>query len=213
MKILISTTLLSTLAITGCAIDGEPEQAVSAVTAAPPHCVAPWGVDWSDTLGVTSADLVTPFCANVVAGDRYVPEVLWITNTADGVEGHPVLYPGGYVPSSRAPATDFLHKLDQVRYVVHPGGQQYVFRGQDIEKVVTVGDLLRGSGDYDPAELAKPAIALLGTLPALTPGAYTADIHFVMSAAHCDGQTADRDNSCLQAGDTYLLTRHFTVAR
>jgi hypothetical protein len=136
---------------------------------------------------------------------------IWITNTPDGVEGHPVVYPVDYVQASKAPMTDFLHKLIGVRYVVHPGGQEFRFRPGDLEELVTLDDLFKGSGQFDPAELAKPAVALLGSLPPLPAGFYDADIHFALSATHCDGQTADRASSCLPAGDTLVLTRHFGV--
>jgi hypothetical protein len=175
------------------------------------HCVASWGIDWNEVLGVDDADIVNLFCLEVHTGDRFIPGVLWITNTADGIEGQPVVYPDGYVPARHAPMDDFLHKLVAVRYVVQPGGLEFSFRAGEIEGLVTVGDLFKGSDQFTPAEYVKPAAALLGKLPPLPQGFYTAEVHFIMSDVHCDGQTPDRENSCLGRGDTFLLTRHFAV--
>jgi len=217
---------LSSLVLVGCAVDPEPAEVSAAVVRAdgqaprdvlppnPPHCIAPWGTDWTRVLGVVGADVVSPFCTQVVLGDRYVPEVLWITNTETGLPDHPVVYPDGYFPTSRAPMTDFLHKLDSVRYVVQPGGQEIVYSAAAIERGLTVNDLFAGSDEFPPEQLVFPATALLGKLPSVTePGSYRAEIHFVMRAAHCDGQSADTANSCLPAGDTLVISRGFTAAR
>src|SRR5262245_53839181 len=109
----------------GCTTDTESEETVvAAVGTPPPHCVAPWGIDWNEVLEVDAA-IVSPFCTKVRPGDPYTPEVLWITNTDEGVEGVPVLYPPGYVPLRKGPMIDFLHKLTSVRYLVKPGNFEF----------------------------------------------------------------------------------------
>ena len=213
---LVCCALAAVAAGAGCAIDADPQAAVSAQLVgdgAPAirHCVAPWEIDWNTVLQVEGAAIVTDFCTEVPAGAPYIPEVLWYTNTEDGIEGGPVLYPLEYVPLAKAPMTDFLHKLIGVRYVVQPGGLRFSFLAPAIEQVTTVGALFRGSTQFTPPQLALPATSLLGRLPPLPPGSYSAEIHFVMSATHCDGQTADRAKSCLPAGDSVALTRTFVV--
>jgi hypothetical protein len=218
----LCAALLSCLAFAGCAVGADPGDRTSELAGVqppaprdilprPPHCIAPWGIDWSVTLGVTDVDVVSPFCTQVMAGDRYIPEVLWITNTPTGVEGHPVVYPDGYFPTSSVPMTDFLHKLERVRYVVQPGGQEVVYSAPGIEKALIVSDLFAGSDQFPPAEMVLPVTALLGRLPALPVGSYRASIHFVMTAEHCDGNHADRANNCLPAGDSLVLSRAFDV--
>lgn len=203
----------------GCATDAEPEAVASAEIAEgailplPPHCVAPWGTDWNAVLDVEGAAIVTDFCTEVPSGAAYIPEVLWITNTENGIEGGPVLYPVDYVPLAKAPMTDFLHKLIGVRYVVQPGNLQFSYLAPFIEEVLTVDPLFRGSTEFTPPQLAWPATSLLGRLPPLPPGSYSAEIHFVMAATHCDGQTTDRAKSCLSPGDTAVVTRRFVVNR
>jgi len=177
----------------------------------PPHCVVPWGIDWSEVLHVKKAAVVSPDCTEVRAGDPYTPEVLWITNTEDGIEGGPVLYPPGYTPRHKAPMNDFLHKLDRVRYVVQPGNQERSFDAAQIRRGLQVGDLYEGSGQFAEIEMVWPTTALLGELPPLPPGSYSADIHFIMSDTHCDGQSDDFAKSCLPPGDSLALTRTFVV--
>jgi hypothetical protein len=218
--------LLAIACAGGCALDADPEKiAVSGTRSAvttpeddaaprrPPHCVPDWGIDWNDVLHVEKAAIVSsPFCTQVRPGDPYTPEVLWITNTEDGIEGGPVLYPPGYTPRHKAPMNDFLHKLDSVRYVVHPGGAEFSFSASNIRRTVTVGDLFEGSVDqFTEPQMVWPATALLGQLPALPSGTYSADIHFVLSDTHCDGQTTDFSASCLTPGDNLALTRNFSV--
>lgn len=208
----------------GCVTDADPDTVVARVdpgvptqpedssVRGPEHCVAPWGIDWNDVLHVKKAAMVSPFCTEVRAIDPYTPEVLWITNTEDGIEGGPVLYPPGYTPRDRAPTRDFVHKLESVRYIVQPGNQELSFRASKIEKGVIVRDLFEGStGEFTPPQMAWPATALLGELPRLSPGIYSADIHFIMSDTHCDGQTDVFADSCLPPGDSFMLTRHFIV--
>ena len=177
----------------------------------PPHCVVPWGIDWSEVLHVKKAAVVSPDCTEVRAGDAYTPEVLWITNTEDGIEGGLVLYPPGYTPRHKAPMNDFLHKLDRVRYVVQPGNQERSFDPSPIQRGLHVGDLYEGSGQFTEVQMVWPATALLGELSPLPPGSYSADIHFIMSDTHCDGQTDDFAKSCLPPGDSLALTRTFVV--
>jgi hypothetical protein len=208
----------------GCATSADPDETSVATSAAavenqpdtssahrPAHCVAPWGIDWSDVLHVKKAAIVSPFCTEVQAGDPYIPEVKWITNTEDGIEGLPLVYPAGYTPRHDEPTKDFLHKLERVRYVVHPGEQELSFRGSQIKKGLTLGDLYEGSTEFPPEQMVLPATSLLGELPSLPPGTYSADIHLVMSDMHCDGQTTDAAASCLPAGDSLALTRNFVV--
>jgi len=190
---------------------GAPAQPDDRASRRPDHCVAPWGIDWNDVLHVNKAAIVSAFCTEVQAGDSYTPEVLWFTNTEDGIEGEPVVYPPGYTPRHKAPMNDFLHKLDSVRYVVQPGDQEFVFRASKIDRRVTLRDLYDGSTDFTPPQLALPATVLLGELPPLPPGTFSADIHFVMSDTHCDGQTSDFALSCLPPGDSFALTRNFVV--
>lgn len=206
------------VAVAGCAMDSDPEtmasaqiEAEAAILPPPVHCVAPWGIDWNSVLEVGGAEIVNDLCTEVSPGVPYIPEVLWITNTEDGIEGGPVLYPLDYVPLARAPMTDFLHKLIGVRYVIQPGNLPFAFLAPVIEKVVTVGALYRGSPDFTTPQLAWPATSLLGVLPPLPPGSYSAEIHFVMTATHCDGQTTDRAKSCLSPGDNAVSTRRFVV--
>ena len=217
--------LLAIACAGGCALNADPEKIAvsgtrSAVTAPeddaaprrPPHCVVDWGTDWSDVLHVDKAALVGPFCTHVRPGDPYTPEVLWITNTEDGIEDGPVLYPPGYTPRHKAPMNDFLHKLDSVRYIVHPSGAEFSFSASNIRRTLAVGDLYEGSvGQFTEPQMVLPATALLGQLPALPSGTYSADIHFVMSDTHCDGQTTDFSASCLTPGDNFTLTRDFSV--
>lgn len=215
---------LATVAAAGCATSPDTDEAIGASVdlAAPaqpadasgrhpPDCVVPWGIDWSDVLHINNAALVSPDCTVVRAGDPYIPEVLWITNTEDGIAGGPVLYPPGYTPRRSAPMDDFLHKLEGVRYVVQPGNVEFSFNASKLERKLTVDDLYRGSGQFTPPQLVWPATALLGQLPALPAGAYSADIHFIMSDTHCDGQHADFAESCLPPGDSLALTRQFVV--
>lgn len=216
MSRVLSGVLVSSLALVGCAVDGEgPASAAeeqASILPRPPHCVAPWGIDWSQTLGVTDAEIVSPFCTHVTTGNAYIPEGLWITNTATGTPDEPITYPDGYVPTSPAPMTDFLHKLARVRYVVQPDGQAFDLPAAGIEKQVTVNDLFKGSTEFPLSEATFPVTALLGKLPALPFGAHSVDIHFVMTAAHCDGHGTDRADHCLPAGDTKVLTRSLTVS-
>jgi hypothetical protein len=221
---IVYTALLPLVFGAGCATDAQPDDTIVARVdpgvatqpghsnaRRPEHCVAPWGIDWNDVLHVNKAAIVSSFCTEIRASDPYTPEVLWITNTEDGIEGGPVLYPEGYTPRHKAPMNDFLHKLDSVRYVVQPGNQELSFRASQIEKRVTVGDLYEGAPDFTAPQLVWPATALLGELPPLPPGTYSADIHFVMSDTHCDGQTSDFAQSCLPPGDSFTLTRSFVV--
>lgn len=177
----------------------------------PPHCVVPWGIDWSEVLHVKKAAVVSADCTEVRAGDPYTPEVLWVTNTEDGIEGGPVLYPPGYTPRHKAPMNDFLHKLDRVRYVVQPGNQERSFDASQIRRGLQVGDLYEGSDQFTEVQMVWPATALLGELPPLPPGMYSAEIHFIMSDTHCDGQSDDFAKSCLPPGDSLALTRTFVV--
>ena len=216
MSRLFSAAVLGSLALVGCALD-EPGEATSEVAQhdvlpRPPHCIAPWGIDWSQTLGITDADVVNAFCTDVVTGDRYIPTVLWITNTATGSRDNPLVYPDGYFPLSRVPMTDFLHKLQRVRYVVDPGGMEVVYSAPSIERPQIVSDLFAGSDDFPPGEMGLPVTALLGRLPPLSAGSYRASIHFVMSAQHCDGNGAVLADNCVPAGDSFVLSRGFTVA-
>lgn len=224
---LLSIAALAGSAPAGCATGAAPDDATGESVAAvldpdvpaapgaaprrPAHCVAPWGIDWSDVLHVDKAAMVSPFCTEVAAGDPFTPEVQWITNTEGGVADGPVLYPPGYTPRHKAPMNDFLHKLDSVRYVVQPGDLEFSFTASNIRRLVTVRDLYQGSDEFTPPQMAWPAAALLGELPPLPPGTYSADIHFVMSDAHCDGQHADFALSCLSPGDNFALTRDFVV--
>jgi hypothetical protein len=227
MRGFVSSALLSSIAVAvaGCAIDTDPGEASLALVGAEEptqpgssadirrdDCVPKWGIDWNLVLGVDDADIVSPFCTEVHVSDRYVPEALWITNTADGIEGGPVVYPDGYEPALKAPMDDFLHKLARVRYVVRPSGQEFTFPASEIENLLTVDDLFRGSDEFTPPQLVWPAVALLGELPRLlVPGSYRAEIHFLMSDTHCDGQTTDFAKSCLPPGDSFVLARDFTV--
>lgn len=208
---------LATSAFAACAVDEAPPAehaaAVTVLPPDPPHCIAPWGIDWSDVLGVTDAEIVSPFCTSVSSAHRVIPEVLWITNAATGTEGNPVVYPDGYFPAQAAPIDDFIGKLTQVRYVIQPGGQQITYPASAIERRLVVRDLFAGSGEFADSELAWPTVALLGKLPALAPGNYRAEIHLVLSAQHCDGQTGSVADSCLPAGDTLAISRGFTVTR
>jgi hypothetical protein len=220
----IAHAALATVAAAGCATSPDTDEAVGAsvdLTASaprddaagrhPPDCVVPWGIDWSDVLHVNKAALVSPDCTMVRAGDPYIPEVLWITNTEHGIEGGPVLYPPGYTPSRKAPMEDFLHKLDRVRYIVQPGDLEFSFKASKLERKLTVDDLYRGSDQFTPPQLVWPATAMLAQLPALPTGAYSAEIHFIMSDTHCDGQHAVFADSCLPPGDSLALTRQFVV--
>src|SRR5262245_52770915 len=62
----------------GCATDVTPDEAVVArvdpgaparpddpMSRRPDHCVAPWGIDWSDVLHVNKVAMVSPFCTQV----------------------------------------------------------------------------------------------------------------------------------------------------
>jgi hypothetical protein len=206
-------------------MDGEPDEASAAAAGEvatalaspgpigriPAHCVAKWGIDWSRVLGVVDAEIVSPFCTEIHTGVSFIPEVLWITNAAAGIPGGPVVYPDGYEPFLKAPMDDFRFKLESVRYVLQPSGKEVTFHASDIEKLLTVADLFRGSDDFTVPQLVWPTTALLGKLPPLPPGDYSTDIHFVMSDTHCDGQTTDFAASCLPPGDTLAITRDFIV--
>jgi hypothetical protein len=214
MSRVLSGVLVSSLALVGCAVDAEepPAEGQASILPRPPHCVAPWGIDWSQTLGVTDAEIVSPFCTHVTTGNAVIPEALWITNTATGTPDEPITYPSDYVPASPAPMTDFLHKLARVRYVVQREGLSFELAAPAIEKQVTVNDLFKGSDQFPASEATFPVTALLGKLPPLDFGGHTIEIHFVMTAAHCDGHGTNRADSCLPAGDTLVLTRSLTVS-
>lgn len=92
-----------------------------------------------------------------------------------------------------------------------PGDQEFRFRASRVTKAVALPDLYQGSTEFTPAEMAWPATALLGELPPLPSGTYSAEIHYVMSDTHCDGQSADFARSCLPPGDSAGLTRNFVV--
>lgn len=180
------------------------------------HCVAPWGIDWNEVLGVDDASIVAPFCGTVSRGDvarPFTPEVLWITNTPDGIPGGPVIYPRGYRPENATPILDFVGKLERVIYVVHPGGDTISYDGRSIGTLVTVGELYEGSDELTEPQMVWPAFALLGRLPAPPVGAYSVDVHLVMRARHCDGNGAVAADNCLEAGDTLVKTRDFRVTR
>jgi hypothetical protein len=210
--------------IAGCGIDPGPSDEGESATVANGqtqsehprehhryHCVLPWGIDWNRVFHLHDAAIVIPACPEIHPGDRYVPLFFWTTNTKEGIEGQPVVYPDGYVPARAAPVHDFLHKLVKARYVVQPGGQEYVFRAREIEDVVTLGDLGRGSEFVTPAEYPEPAVALLGKLPPLPLGTYSTEIHVTMSDTHCDGLGTDFDSHCLPPGETFLFPQDFSV--
>jgi hypothetical protein len=218
-KVVVGAVLVGAMVAEGCVTNAGPDESGVARMALdehdhgrrPPHCVVPWGIDWSEVLHVKKAAVVSADCTVIRAGDPYTPEMLWITNTEDGIEGGPVLYPPGYTPRHKAPMNDFLHKLEGVRYVVQPGNQERRFDASQIRKGLHVGDLYEGSGQFPDVQLVWPATALLGELPPLQPGTYSADIHLIMSETHCDGQTTDFAMSCLSPGDSFGLTRTFVV--
>ena len=216
--------LFASFVMPACAVDADPadhgEAATTATAQAQPehrhehvryHCVLPWGTDWNRVLDLPDAALVIPACPEIHPGDRYVPLLIWTTNTRDGVEGLPVVYPDGYVPTKAAPMHDFLHKLERVRYVVQPGGQEYVFRPSRVDDLVTVGDLWADSGFFPPEQFPLPAMAFLGKLPPLPLGTYSTEIHLIMSEPHCDGAGTDLANNCLVAGDNFLFPQNFSV--
>jgi hypothetical protein len=223
LRRVVCAVLVAASSGTGCVTDADPDTIVARVepgvptqledpsVRGPVHCVAPWGIDWNDVLDVENAAIVVQFCPKIRASDPYIPEVLWFTNTEDGIEGEPVLYPPGYTPRDKAPTRDFVHKLVGVRYVVQPGNQEHTFRASTIEKGMVLRDLFEGSGEFTPPQMALPATSLLGELPPLPPGIYSADIHFIMSDTHCDGLTADFAKSCLPPGDSFILPTHFVV--
>lgn len=218
MNALARAGFLSTLVLAACADDAAVDDALAvgleaAPAAASRDCVAPWGIDWNDALSIHDAAIVSPFCTSVGPGKVFTPEVKWITNTENGFAGHPVLYPPGYEPSVQAPIVDFIVKLRAVRYVVHPIELEFVFSPNGIEELLTVGDLYRGSTTegFTPDEYVWPSLSLLGKLPGLPPGEYSAEVHFVLDETTCDGQTTDFDASCLPPGDTLVATRKLTV--
>lgn len=160
------------------------------------HCMSPFGFDLNE-FHATEVRIVTDFCTTVLAGEQWIPAVLWVTNNT-----HEVI-PDGYEPSRPTPIEDFNAKVLGARYVVDAGtGQErvYTFRA---------GEILQSGLIFPGFDL--PGSALLPVLRPLSVGPHTVDIFVTMSAVHWDGFGDDPAENRLPAGETHWKQIAFEV--
>jgi hypothetical protein len=211
-KLLIVTALIA-----GCA--EEPTVTPHIVPTPPPpppaaqKCVTPWGIDWS-TMFELQYPLANEGCPAIpAAAAGYAQVQVKATNTESGLDGFPIVYPTAYdkIKHHADPMTDYLNKLDSIRYVIHPSGEQYQFDAAPATYVMTIGDLYRGSDLFKAAEYGKPAAATVNVLPPLPPGTHTVEVWTNLTAMHCDGLSTDAAKSCHPKGDALVGTFTVTV--
>jgi hypothetical protein len=177
-----------------CALFAVPGSALA--KRAENHCLSPVGEDLNEALGTTDA-LVTPFCTEVRAGDRWRP-VLRVA-----AAGSDYVFPSGYAPTQPALDEDFAAKLVSVRYVVDAGTAQertYVFPATrfDLELGVFPGGVF--------VRWATPP------LHPLPPGDHTVDEYVTLSADFWDGLDVDPTANLIPAGESLAVSVGFTVA-
>ena len=158
------------------------------------HCTAPNGTDLNAFYGVTD-QIVNRVCTEVTAGEHWRVTSLWF-----GDDGTDSVYPAGYTPLQPRPRDDFLAKLT-VEVVIDGGTPQQrveVFPGSEaVDLDFTFDQFVPGAPPY-------PVAVTIPRLRPLSPGEHTRELRWVLSAEHCDGLTAVREESCIPAGEVSL---------
>ena len=168
------------------------------------NCVHPIsGVNLNELFGVP--EQLVYACGGPTAGEAWRPFIGYF-----GAEASDAVYPPGYVPLHASPVDDVLAKT-LIRVVVDGGTRQektYTFSPSDEDAFHT--DLT--IHDINPAFPDLPGFIVIPRMAPLSPGHHTSQIIWVLSAAHCDGTSADFDASCLPAGENAGALRPFDVS-
>lgn len=182
---LVSVLLATVLAAAG----GGTAQATTRAVPPPDHnCLAPDGTNLNVFLGISERIIGPPACREAFAGEQLVRSFpSWGTrSSSEGAE-----YPDGYTPSEPNPMDDFVSKFQGVRIVNDIGTAQ--------ERSFTFGpEVLRRIAVQDGmpfAFFASPPMRPLSV------GAHTSTVFMRLSAEHCDGLAANREENCLPGGE------------
>jgi hypothetical protein len=163
------------------------------------HCVSPSGVDLNELFGI-SAQIVTGFCTEVGAGERWVPSPSpWF------VSPHPFTpktTPAGFVPAGATPQEDFFAKFAALKIVIDPGTKHE-------QTVVFPNDGTLFADEFGGSILIIPIT--LGAVHPLPVGEHEAVVSWVFRAMHCNGIAADAATNCFPAGETAFLRLGFAV--
>lgn len=163
-----------------------------------PHCISPSGLDLNAFYGVAE-QVVATFCPPVHAGHSWRPASRW--DTAPNFEAYDEL-PPGFEPVGDTPQEDFVAKFQAATYVVDPGTRQET-------AVVFPKDARLFTLQQDDFAVTSPIT--LGVLKPLSVGDHAVDIHWRLSAMHCDGFGDEPGVNCLAAGDFFYGRWEFTV--
>jgi hypothetical protein len=158
-----------------------------------PHCISPSGLDLNAFYGVTEQVAAT-FCPAIRTGRPWRPASRW--DSAVNYDAYDEL-PIGFEPVAARPQEDFIAKFQAVTYVIDPGTRQ--------EKTVTFPKSASlFMVQQDDLDVTSPIT--LGVLQPLSVGDHAVDVHWQLSAMHCDGFGDTIGENCLAAGD-YLYGR------
>ena len=158
-------------------------EAAPAGTTRTAHCVAPNGVDMNVFLNLSAA-VVAPFCAQIKAGDPWVPAQFYTAaKTWEQM-------PPGYVPAGATPLEDFVAKFVAIRYVVDEGtAREFTVEFANGPRLWT------GQHAINP-DIALASPMTLGAIRPLSAGPHVVRIFWIMSEMQCDGWSAVAEESC-----------------
>ena len=205
---MVSLRKLLTATLAGAALvlslTATTPPASAALPARDNNCVHPIsGINLNELFGVP--EQLVAACGGPTAGEHWRPFIAYF-----GAEASDAVYPPGYVPLHASPVDDILAKLT-IKVVIDGGTRQqktYTFSPSDEDAFRT--DLT--FHDINPANPDLPGFIVIPRMAPLSPGHHTYQLIWVLSAAHCDGLSADFDASCLPAGEFPLGARPFDVS-
>jgi hypothetical protein len=157
------------------------------------NCVHPSGVSLNELFGVPE-QFVAPICEGFTAGEHWRPIMNYF-----GAEASDAIYPPEYAPLYASPVDDILAKVT-VKVVIDAGTthrKTYVFTPADDDAFRTDVRV----HELNPAFPDLPSFFIMPRMAPLSTGHHTYQFIWVQSAAHCDGISAEWEESCLPAGE------------
>lgn len=164
------------------------------------HCYTPDGIDLNELYG-TSDQIVSRFCPEAEAGERWTSGAPWLMNKSfEHV-------PEGFEPAGDTPTEDFVAKFVSAKFVVDPGTpaeKTYVFPKS--ERLWT-GEWPAGEFKGYPTVNTTP----MTSLKPLSVGEHSFELYLTMSGVHCDGLGVVVEENCLPDGEFSWGGRPFKV--
>ena len=156
-------------------------------------------VNINENVGVSAA-IVAPFCAEIKAGDWWVPAAFWVQ--AKNWD----LKPDGYIPVGETPLEEFVANFVGVRYVVDQGTKH-----EFTVEFANGPSLWTDAHPIFPDDLDLASPMTLGSIRPLSVGPHTVTMFWTLSADTCDGLDTDPELACAPAGEFEGFTDYFDV--